>query len=128
MSNDLSVFDQRTAPSGEESRLGHSRHRGQEVDATAPGGQGATLACDVDAFVPTNRSVLKEFILVPGGSGFCTGAGLMTACASIGTEIGCLSDSKLTAMLLLMLAGSALGAMWVGMTSSIATLLAGGLP
>jgi hypothetical protein len=56
-----------------------------------------------------------------------TAAGLMTACAAIGAEVGRLGGSKLTAMLLPMLAGSALSAIWVGATSALAALLAGGL-
>ena len=61
-------------------------------------------------------------------TGAFAAAGLMTACAAIGAEIGRLGGSKLTSMLLPMLTGSALSTMWLGLTSLVTTLLARGLP
>ena len=73
-------------------------------------------------------AVLARSVLGWDAAAAFTAAGLMTACAAIGAEIARLSGSKLTAMLLPMLAGSALSTIWVGATSALATLLAGGLP
>ncbi len=73
-------------------------------------------------------AILARSLLGWDATAAFTAAGLMTACAAIGAEIGRLGGRKLTAMLLPMLAGSALSAIWVGATSSLATLLAGGLP
>jgi hypothetical protein len=72
-------------------------------------------------------AVLARSLLRWEATAAFTAAGLMTACAAIGAEIGRLGGRRLTAMLLPMLAGSALSAIWVGATSALAALLAGGL-
>lgn len=61
-------------------------------------------------------------------AGAFTAAGVMTACTAVGAELARLGGSKLTSMLLPMLAGSALSTTWLGITSLVVTLIAGGGP
>ena len=73
-------------------------------------------------------AVIARAILHWEVTGAFAAAGLMTACAGIGAELGRLGGSKLTSMLLPMLTGSALSTMWLSMTSLLTTLLIRGLP
>lgn len=84
MSNDLSVSCQCSAPSVEASGLCHSRPHGQEMGTTAFAVQGDALTWDAAVRLVTNPLVLKQLMILPGGSSLFTAFLLTVSSAMVG--------------------------------------------
>lgn len=73
-------------------------------------------------------AAIARGILGWDAAGAFASAGVMTACMAVGAELARLGGSRITAMLLPMLAGTALSTAWLGAASFVATAIARGLP